>query len=108
MLIEVEPSRDDEGRRRYSKRGQLWDAFFEESLLVAHSTQPFLDGARGLLKKGFKPDEPLVMRHRGKDYDALRSTIGAAAKLAVTDTKSGPVFRAWHPHPRSLNENPDE
>jgi hypothetical protein len=57
-----------------------------------------LDGARALLAVGADPAAKLVMRHEGQDYDALRSTVGAAAKLRVKDSTTGaPIFASWRP-----------
>jgi len=40
------------------------------------SETPFFDAARILLRNGqAKPDDLLVMRHAGKDYDALRGAM---------------------------------
>lgn len=42
------------------------------------------------------------MRHEGKLYEALRSTVGEAAKLTVKDNFIGrPVFGGWSPFPFS-------
>jgi hypothetical protein len=40
------------------------------------------------------------MRHQGKDYDALTSTVGAAAKLTVKESTGDgkPRFGNWHPY----------
>jgi hypothetical protein len=54
-------------------------------------------GARALLAEGTDPAAKLAMRHAGSDYDALRSTVSAAAKLTVTDTKNGkPRLGQWN------------
>ena len=38
------------------------------------------------------------MRRAGQDYDALRSTVGAAARLTVKHATNGrPVFRLHRP-----------
>src|SRR5712671_5312324 len=54
-------------------------------VLVEASTMPFLDAARVLAGEGADPATRIVMRHEGKDYDALTSTIGAAAGLDVAN-----------------------
>jgi hypothetical protein len=52
-----------------------------------------------LLAEGIKPDTVLVMRHAGSAADALRSTVGAAAKLTVVDDRGGkPIFAKWSPY----------
>jgi hypothetical protein len=54
-------------------------------VLVEASTMPFLDAARVLAGEGADPATRIVMRHEGKDYDALTSTVGAAAGLDVAN-----------------------
>jgi hypothetical protein len=58
----------------------MWGA----RLLVGRSAQQTLDACRLLAGDGVDPSTR-VMRHEGRDYDALRSTIGAAAKLTVEE-----------------------
>jgi hypothetical protein len=79
------------GRFRASHGGRL---------LVESSNTPFLDAARVLAGEGVDPATRIVMRHEGKDCDALTSTVGAAAKLTVKEsTRDGkPRFGDWHPY----------
>ncbi len=43
------------------------------------------------------------MRHDGSPHDALRSTVGAAAKLTVVDDDGGkPIFKKWSPSPYDI------
>jgi hypothetical protein len=64
---------------------------------VKRSAQPLLDGARALLAEGTDPAARLTMRHAGSAYDALRSTVGIAAKLTVTDATNGsPRLGQWN------------
>jgi hypothetical protein len=66
--------------------------------LICTSSQPLLDGARVLLAEGLDPASPIAMRHEGASYDALRSTVGTAAKLTVRETETeGPRFVRWKP-----------
>jgi hypothetical protein len=52
-----------------------------------------------LAGEGIDPTTRLVMRHEGQDYDALRSTVGAAAGLTVHDTGTGkPTFGKYRPY----------
>ncbi len=63
------------------------------------SSQPFLDAARALLAFGYPPDAVLVMTRGGQV--ALRSTVGTAASMRVTDSRAGtPVFRRWREKPQ--------
>jgi len=60
------------------------------------SRQPLLDGASALLADGIDPETPIVTRHAGDDFDAMRSTIGEAAKWTVQENeKVGPRFVRW-------------
>ena len=67
--------------------------------LICISHQPLLDGARVLAADGVDPATPIAVKHEGTAFDALRSTVGAAAKLTVEE--SGPRFAPWKPFPRS-------
>ncbi len=68
---------------------------------LCQSTEPLLAAARELVQRGAPADTVLAMRHAGADYDALRSTIGAAAALTVEDGRDGtPRFRRWKAPPR--------
>lgn len=75
-------------------------ASFCGRILVEASMIPFIDAARVLEGEGVDPATRIVMRHEGKDYDALTSTVAAAAKLTVKEsTRDGkPRFGDWHPY----------
>ena len=75
-------------------------ASFGGRVLVETSSTPFLDAARVLAGEGVDPATKIAMRHEGKDYDALTSTVAAAAKLTVKEsTRDGkPRFGDWHPY----------
>jgi hypothetical protein len=64
--------------------------------LLCRSRQPFLDGARELLAAGYPATAIIAMKHAGSHVEALRSTVGAAARLTVeTDEQGTPIFRQW-------------
>jgi|SRR6516162_7613839 len=64
--------------------------------LLCRSRQPLLDGARELLAAGYPTETTLVMKHAGSGVEALRTTIGSAARLTVeTDEQGRPIFRQW-------------
>jgi hypothetical protein len=66
--------------------------------VIATSSSPLCAGARVLLDRGVPPDTELVMRRAGSPVDALISTVGAAARLSVSDSRHGtPVLRPWRP-----------
>ena len=62
--------------------------------LLAASSQPFLDGCRVLLAEGWPPDTPVAMAHAGSPHIALRSTVGKAAALTVSEAH-GTRFERW-------------
>jgi hypothetical protein len=91
-IIVVTPSLD---------RAGMFDARLQGDprLLVTSSRQPFLDGCRKLVELGFDAMAPVVMRHVGSGADSLRSTVGNAAALSVSEGDDAPRFRAWKPSP---------
>jgi hypothetical protein len=110
IVLVVPPSLNADGQKAYSTRGQLFDSKVDGRSVVKRSTTPFCDAARVLLAEGADPSTKLVMRHEGSSHDALRSTVGAAAKLTVVDDKGGkPIFTKWSPYDarsRSLDAPP--
>ena len=96
VVVVVSPSLNADGRKAYSTRGQLFDDKADGRTVVKRSTTPFCAAARVLLAEGIDPATKLVMRHEGSSHDALRSTVGAAAKITVADSSTGkPVFVPW-------------
>lgn len=89
----------------YGSRGQLFDGFIDGRLVV-HSSQPLLAAIRVLLSEGCNPDARIVMRYEGCKYDALRSTVGKAARLTVSDRNGPPAFGRWKPRKLSAVEPP--
>jgi hypothetical protein len=66
--------------------------------LLCRSRQPFLDGARELLAAGQSATAVIAMKHGGSRVEALRSTIGAAAALTVSEEENRPPrFKRWKP-----------
>ena len=64
-----------------------------------HSQTPFLSAARTLIKQGLNPNTILTMVHARTGTQSLSSPIGAAAKLTVEETDTGPRFREYAPFP---------
>ena len=57
------------------------------------------------LAAGYPADS--VMRHVGSEVEALRSTVGTAAKLSVADRDRGkPTFELWRTMPPSSAVTP--
>jgi hypothetical protein len=66
--------------------------------LLCHSRTPFLSAARVLQREGVPDETPITMRHEGEIEVALRSTVGAAAKLTIVENeREGPRFARYRP-----------
>jgi hypothetical protein len=66
------------------------------------SRQPLLDAARVLLADGIDPEAPIVTRHVGSDFDAIKSTVGTAARWTVKENEiQSPHFVRWEAFPAS-------
>jgi hypothetical protein len=64
--------------------------------LIVTSRQPFLDGARALLDRGYDPTTPYNIRHATSDVlSFVTTTIGHAAGLSVVDAAQGTRFRKF-------------
>jgi hypothetical protein len=71
-------------------------AVLDGTLLLEASRQPFLDGARELLKRGYDPATPYNMRHANSDVlSFVTTTIGDAADLTVDEARAR--FRKFRP-----------
>jgi hypothetical protein len=65
--------------------------------LVVTSRQPFLDGARALLARGYDPATPYNIRHENSEtLSFVTTTIGHAAGLSVNDART-PRFQKFIP-----------
>ena len=95
MIIIVNPAPYEKGRP--NKVTGKFEARLEDGrMLVRASRTPFFDSARRLLDEGVDPGTILIMRHKGSTVDALRATVGAAAKLTVAERDaSGPRIEKW-------------
>ena len=71
------------------------------------SRQPLLDAARVLINEGIDPATPIATRHAGAGFDAMTSTVGAAAKWTVreNETEHRPSF-AGRPFPATTCSHP--
>jgi len=106
IVIAVSPSLDPDERQAYSSRGQLFDGAIDDRAIVKRSAQPLSDACRVLIGEGIDPATRVVMRHSGAEADALRSTVGAAAKLSVTEGDRIPRLVPWVPSSLSLGKPP--
>jgi hypothetical protein len=76
-----------------NRRGLFAARLAEDLRTLCTSRTSFTDSARMLLREGIDPNAILISRKAGQDYDSLRSTVGAAAKLTVDETRT--VFAKW-------------
>jgi hypothetical protein len=103
LIMTVMPSRNPDGGRAYSGRGQLFDGVVEGRVIVRRSAQPLLDGCRALLAEGVDPATPITMRHDGSTVDSLTATVGAAAGLTVREGDKLPAFQPYQPYDASFH-----
>jgi hypothetical protein len=106
VIITVTPSINSKGTRATSVFGALFDAHLDGRRLVERSTTPFFDAARRLLAEGLDPSTRLIMRHSRSDTDALRATIGNAAKLTIEEGGRRPTFRPWKARQATAGASP--
>jgi hypothetical protein len=90
MEIVVRPSLSGRGRFEAVYAGEV----------LAVSRTPFLSAARELQRRGVREDADLIMRHEGSAVVAMRSTVGAAARLSVYEPDCGMIrfgsYRPWN------------
>jgi hypothetical protein len=86
-------------------RGAMFEGTVDGRVVVT-SHQPFLDAARVLLSGGADPGDKLIMRHEGKDFDALSALVGVAAKLYVNETSRGAGLPSFAPVPEQPHWEP--
>ncbi|WP_336492634.1 hypothetical protein [Methylobacterium nigriterrae] len=74
--------------------------------LLCTVRQPFYDGARELLRRGYSPDAFLTMRHEGSAHRSfVPIPIGQAAKLTVVENDAdGLRVRVYEPRPIKANQ----
>jgi hypothetical protein len=85
-----------------SKPGRFLGCVGDE--IIAASRQPFLDGARALLARGYDPAATYNMRHANSEMlSFVTTTIGHAAGLSTReDNGSGIRFQKFIPFERPL------
>jgi hypothetical protein len=89
-----------------------FDAYLDGELILT-SRQPWCDGARELLRRGYPDDTLLTIRHAGKDHDSfVPRSIGYLAHWSISDSARGKLKRIrWQPMPEQMKRrggyNPD-
>jgi hypothetical protein len=74
-------------------------ALADGGLILAASTQPFHDGARELLKRGFDPNSTLIMKRASTDVIAMRGVLGEVARMAMRESPTrGPDYARYVPY----------
>ena len=91
-----------------ARRAGKSDALIGGRQIVAMSRTPFCDGARALLADGTAlPGDALIMRRASSEHDALKATVGVAARLTVAESAT-PRFAKWvAPEARGYKAAPD-
>jgi hypothetical protein len=75
-----------------------FSASLGDDVVLERTSEPLLDGARALLKRGAHPGAVVTTRHAGSPHIAMRSTVGEAARWTVQESATvGPSFRKWKP-----------
>lgn len=78
---------------RYGRRGILYDAEYNDEVIVNGSEMPFLDACRVLQDRGVSGEAELWDRVR--PHPRMRGTIRSAASLTVSESGGTAAFRKW-------------
>jgi hypothetical protein len=80
-----------------------FDAYLDGELILV-SRQPLYDGARELLRRGYRSGTLLTLRHAGKDYDSFAPLeISYLAGWSISESDRGGLKRIrWQPMPEDL------
>jgi hypothetical protein len=91
---------DRNGCRFHSDR---FDVYVDGELILT-SRQPWHDGARELLRRGYPGNTLLTIRHAGKNCDnSVPLEIGYLAQWSISDSDRGGLKRIrWEPMPEDL------
>lgn len=85
--------------RPHSTRHGDFEAWLDGECLCISAT-PLVSAARVLSQRGAADDTILVLRHFGSDFDALGTTVGTAAQIAVVEgDRRGLFLQRWRPFP---------
>lgn len=95
VTIVVRPARRDPDHKALR-----FDAFMDGKHLC-QSHQPFLDGCRELLARGYSANAVAQMQHEKTGTISLRAKIGAAAAVTVVERDKGKParFESYHELP---------
>jgi hypothetical protein len=75
--------------------------------LILTSRQPWYDGARELLRRGYPGETLLTLRHAGKDDHVVPLEIGYLAHWSISDSNRGGLKRIrWQTMPQHLKQRP--
>jgi hypothetical protein len=101
-IIITAPAFDNTGKRLHGRFAAIL-----EGRQLCVSREPLLAASRILLAEGMDPATPIIKRHAGSDFDAMRSTIGEAAKWTVRENETeGPYFVPYRAFPRDAVHPP--
>jgi hypothetical protein len=85
---------------------ELLAALRDGRLISVSWRQPFLYGARALRGAALDPGAVLILRHAGREADALTATIRTAGKLYAEGNTHGPRFRSIRKAPPASGDRP--
>lgn len=99
LTLILRPHSEDSGQLYLDR----FDAYLDGELLLT-SRQPWYDGARALLSRGYPSNTLLTIRHAGKHYDSfVPLDIGSLAQWSVSESDGGGLKRTrWRPLPEHL------
>ena len=101
LTLVLRPRIEERGGCRFHL--DRFEAYLDGELILT-SRQPWYDGARELLRRGYPGDTLLTIRHAGKDCDnSVPLEIGYLAQWSISDFARGGLKRIrWQPMPELL------
>jgi len=101
LTLMLRPRIEERGGCRFHL--DRFEAYLDGELILT-SRQPWYDGARALLGRGYASDTLLTIRHSGKDCDSsVPLEIGQLAQWSISESNRGRLKRIrWQPMPKHL------
>ena len=102
VTLVLHPHVEERGSDRFHL--DRFDSYLDGVLLLT-SRQPWYDGARELLRRGYPDDTLLTIRHAGKDHDSfVPRSIGYLAQWSISDSTRGRLKPIrWQPMPQQIS-----
>jgi hypothetical protein len=101
LTLVLRPHIEERGGKRFHL--DRFDAYLNGELILT-SRQPWYDGARELLRRGYPNSTLLTIRHASRDHDSfLPLEIGYLAQWSISESEHGGLKRIrWQPMPEDL------